>query len=265
MKSLEEYQIKDRDGLITYESPICHLATIVRTQQENSLNFRIMELTESLFNQWRLTIETYQRLRHLFLELNKRSKVSESGRISGYNMYASFHELEFKDYSYLLVISLKTFMDLFASLVDISLNKVDRRDNLPDFFSLGGKKFPLPSEVKEEWLLIKSLDEMSWIHTIRDIRNKLIHRGYQLSIQPHLDQGTDLVMNCYRGNNTGIGNSIVKVGELYGYFLTRFPVVERTLGAVVARHLQIPQSLIGRTTFRIGDLVNNSVTKEPIK
>lgn len=151
MNSIEKYKIKDETG-IHYKSKICSVAgSIGHKTQFSDLDYRINELTQSFFNQWRFIIETYQRLHYLFSQLNQCSDVPKSGNIlSNYDMYSSKHEIDFKDYSYLLIISLKTYFDLFACIVDISLNqKIKKEHQLPNFFNFGKTKIKIPEIILE--------------------------------------------------------------------------------------------------------------------
>ncbi len=181
MKSLEDYGIKDSMGVITYKTPLSHIANIVRIEQNNDINRRIMELTNSMTNQWRLVIETYQRLRFRFVQLNSRSTTECLGHVSDHNMFIAYHELEFKDYAYLFIISLKTYLDLFACVSDVTLNKLDRQDRMPDFFTLAGKKDYLPGALKLEFKNLIGAPANSWLYELKAFRDKIDSSGIPAS------------------------------------------------------------------------------------
>jgi len=204
MKPLNYYHIIDND-LIVYKSKICSVACSLEYSQEvainNALMNRIDELTKSYFNQWQFLISAYNKLYNLFFEHNKTNDISEN-IITEYNVFSIEKEKEFRDYTYLLVISLKTFLDLFACLVDITISQeIKSEDKMPSFHSFGKSKNFTNQKIAQAFENFRDKQKYPWIDLLNESRNRIIHRGYHLKPEFHLKKGNELTMIVYKGTD----------------------------------------------------------------
>lgn len=258
MKAIDEYDIWDGERFY-YKSPICGAASSVGSYLSN-LNPRILELNQSYFNQLQLVVETYQRLYYLFTSLNKYSDTSKNNKLSDYQMFASRHELEFKDYSYLLIISIKTFLDLFVILVDIIINQEAREEHkLPSFF--GFPRYNKKSQpVNKAFQILMNKESHPWISEINGIRNKLIHRGYQLKANFSHIKSDKLIVQAIRGNNFSDNKQFVDIGGLFDSFITEIPKIETQITDILIHEIDfINKEQVDERGYIFGDVIKNFV------
>ncbi|NLD45949.1 MAG: hypothetical protein GX660_01955 [Clostridiaceae bacterium] len=265
MKPVEQYKIKDDTGF-HYKSLICSLAGSVGFKSQFSdLDYRIKELTQSFFNQWRFIIETYQRLYFLFSSLNKCSDNSGSiSRLSEFDMYASKHELDFKDFSYLLIVSLKTYLDLFACIIDIIINqKIRPEHSLPDFKSFGRKSKRIPIEISNAFKDYMDENKYPWISQVIEIRNMIIHRGYHLKLKIGFKKTDSLIIQAYKGTDFYTNQVLINIGDIFNSFLLQMPKIEEKISNLLIEKVELlNKTLDYEMSYSFGDLINNYVYKE---
>ncbi|HEY4789165.1 MAG TPA: hypothetical protein VIH57_24115 [Bacteroidales bacterium] len=273
MNPLEKYNIKDESG-IHYKSKILNIAFTLRMEISPSdpddrnnfkLDFRINELMSSLFNQWQFVIETYQRLHYLFTELNKYSNVLEpKKKITDYDFYSLKHELDFRDYSYLFIISLKTYLDMFACLIDIIINQQVRNEqNLPDLWNLGKKidSVELNSEINK----LKDKTLYPWIFCIKETRDRLIHRGYLLKLNNRL-KSENLIIQVFHGIDFSPHKELINIGDLFDSFMLDMPLIEEKISNILIEEVELLKDRhIYEKTYSFGDLVNDFIYNDKLK
>jgi hypothetical protein len=258
LNEIEKYKIKDQTG-IHYKSMICSVAgSIGHKAPLSDLDYRINELTQSFFNQWRFIIETYQRLHYLFMELNKCSDIPKSSEIcSEYISFCQQYEFDFKNYSYLLIISLKTYLDLFACLIDISIFQIIRKENqLPDFFNLYKNKH-LNEGIHNELKRIASGVDYPWIEYIKDARDKIIHRGFHLKPKFGLTKSNELIIQLYQGNNLYTDPFLINISKLFDSFMLEMPIIEDSMSHNLISNIDLLNNEIDlELSYTFGGLYN---------
>lgn len=265
MYPIEKYKIKDEAGF-HYKSKICSVAGSIGYKEPLSdLDYRIKELTQSFFNQWRFIIETYQRLDYLFKKLNECSDVARKENVfSDYDIYASKHEIDFRDYSYLLIISIKTYLDLFACLVDIIVNqKIVKEYELTDFFKFGKSKNNIPEDIILEFQKLKDKESYSWIFLIKDTRDKIIHRGYHIKPKFGFSKSEDLIIQVYQGTDFYTNEILINIGDLFDSFMSEMPQIEERISNILIDNIEVlNKELDYELSYSFGDLINNYIYKE---
>ena len=265
MNSIEKYNIKDETG-IHYKSLICSVAGSVGYKEPFSdLDYRIKELTQSFFNQWRFIIETYQRLDYFFKELNKCSDIAIKENIfSDYDIYATKHEIDFRDYSYLLIISIKTYLDLFVCLIDIIINQKIREEyDLPDLYKFGRIRNNIPNDIILELDKLKDKDIYFWIFLIKDTRDKIVHRGYHLKPKFGFNKSEDLIIQVYQGTDFYTNQILINIGDLFDSFMTEMPQIEARISTILIDNIEVlNMELDYELSYIFGDLINNYIYKE---
>jgi len=241
MNSIDKYKIKTDKG-IHYQSKICSVAgSIGHKESFSDLDNRITELTQSFFNQWRFIIESYLKLEKLFNELNDCSDVANNDNItSEYDIYSINHEVEFRDYSYLLIISINTYLDLFACIVDLIVSQEIREEHeLTDLYKFGRKKNNFPVEILKEFQKFKDDKSYPWISSIKDTRNKIIHRGYNLKPKFEFKKSKDLIIQVYQGTDFYINQKTINISDLLNSFMTEMPQIEEQISNILIEKIDV--------------------------
>lgn len=262
MNALEKFAIK-HDDWIVIDSPICSTAYSLTNAPECAyLKQRISELIQSYFNQWRFTIDAYEKLYNLFAVLNQSNdQITNSNLITEFDVAVIQYEIEFKNYAYLFIVSLKSLIDLFTCIVDITQNQVLRsEEQMPDFFTYGRRRnrenysSEIMSVFDEQRL---SSDDDNWIKKIHLIRNKIIHRGYLLKPIIGFKKSENLIIQPYKATNFYDTIDAFDIGLLFKTFLVEMPILEtRVSGFLLAQISSLKNQPIIKVMFRYSDLIN---------
>lgn len=227
---------------VRYASKLCSVAASIDYPHPTKRSGKIQELIFSYCNQFQLVVESYQQLEAMLRELNRHSTESLPDiLLSHYDLYSAEMESRFRDYGYLLVISMKTFLDLFACMVDVTLPRTKKRKKkknrkpgrkttsplLTDFYAFGKE-----DHHKEYAELIAVFNQFrndkvyQWIRRLTDIRNKLVHRGYHLKPVFDFRKREELTFLLYKGNDHYYNTRKIKVGSLFAKFISHIPQME---------------------------------------
>lgn len=226
MKTLGAYGIFDGEWL-KYESKICGAASSLDYPHTTQLSFYINELTFSYFNQWQFVMDAYRELENSVRHLNTLStKHAATGHFSPYVVQSVAIEPKCRDYAYLMLISIKTLLDLFACLVDVTVNREQRRENkMPDIKNVVGMLAdPTFLPVKNAIAHILDAQAYPWVELVCTYRNRLIHRGYTLKPSFGFEKSDDLSIRIYKGNFAEQEN--FEIGKLFDQFITDLPKME---------------------------------------
>ncbi len=259
MYSIDKLDL-NKQKAIQHSSQVCNVAVSVGYQNPLSdVDYRVKEISQSFFNQWRFTIEAYLNLFNLFQELNACSDVRDKiTTLSQYDIFSIEHEKEFRDYSYLLIINIKTHIDLLACLVDISLNQVVREESqLPDYINIAHPKYKLPPELISEFKRLKDKATFPWLSQIKEIRDKIIHRGYQLKPSICFQKSSALMMQVYQGTDFYTNELIIDIGEIFNSFLVDMPLIDDAIAKILLNKITILNKKIScETSYSFDGLVS---------
>jgi hypothetical protein len=266
MKSIDTYGIT-KDDWVHYESKLCSIAcSLGYLNQFSPLDSRINELAQSFFNQWQFVVVTYDKLYNLFVALNENSDQHESGQVfSSFDIESTERELEFKNYSYLLIVSMKTYLDLFSCLVDIVQNQTIKEEyKLPDFHNFGkGKNDINISEITAEFENLRDKTKYPWIALLKDVRNRIIHRGYSLKPKFGFKKSEELTVQVFKGVDFYTDVINIEVGKLFSDFMTDMPLIEERISNILLDKVDsMNKKLLLNVSFRYGGLINEYSYKE---
>lgn len=257
MKPLSDYNIISDDWVV-YNSKISELAYSLEYPQTSDLDKRIVELVDSYLNQWQFLITSYNKLYNLLKELNEKSDSSEMV-VTQYDVHSILKESEFRDYSYLLIISLKTFLDLFACLIDIIVTQVIKpEDKVPSFSSLGKSKDFNNELIKTEFENYRNKNLYPWITELIDCRNKIMHRGYHLKPQFNFKKNNELQIIVFKGINTYSDTSTILIGKLFEGFMNDMPKIDENISQLL---LSTIEKLENKIKLKVFYKFNGEVTQ----
>ncbi|MEM9859413.1 MAG: hypothetical protein AAF843_18810 [Bacteroidota bacterium] len=266
MKELSYYNLR-KDDKVEISSEICSLAeTIWHIAPGSTLSNRISELIASYYNQWRFVLDSYEKLFSLVQELNSKDSSSENV-LSDFDIFWLKTEPEFKNYSYLLITSLKSLLDLFTCVVDVIQNQQIRREHeFPDFFKYLGqpKKITLWIDELSKYFQDIRVSE-KWISKVKIIRDRVIHRGYLLnSHRTKTAQIDDLTIRTYKGSDFYSNREEFNVGELIDNFLINMPKIENSVSNILVQNVDYlkENGVTHASYFRYYELVNEYGSKE---
>jgi hypothetical protein len=247
MKDCYEFFEGDKDQF-RFGSIICGICNLVIKDELNSYNF---EIQNSYFSKLDSIIKNYQKLHLLFTSLKKCSNQSIDNRLSEYRIFESKHDLDFQDHSCKLVIDIKSFLDIFASIVDFILFKnVRSENNLPDFFSLKRNEYP-----EQIFNKIKNCELFNEIEKIISIRNKLIHRGYKFQYNSDKNRSDKLILTLYKSINRF--NEPIDIQEIFSSFISFINCIETEISEVIIKIEKLNINLIGETGRIFGNPIKN--------
>lgn len=260
MKSIDAYGLI-KNGWVYYESKLCSVASSLGyLNQFSLLDNRINELVQSFFNQWQFVIVTYDKLQKLLTTLNENSD-HHDGRLvlSQYDIESTKNEIEFKSYSYLLLISMKTYLDLFTCLVDIVQNQIIKEEHkLPDFKNFGtrGKDTNIP-EITDEFTNLRDENKYPWIALLIEIRNRIVHRGYSLRPKFGFKKAEELTIQVFKGTDFYIDVIDIEIGQLFSDFMATIPLIDDKIATILVDKIDIlNKKLPKNVSFRYGELIN---------
>ena len=234
MKAIKNYPIVTGEAW-EFKSKLCSVACSIEYDYPKSeLNGRINELVQSFFNQWLIVITTYNKLQEFLTTLNTNSDIpDEQTTISSYVIASINNEGQFRDYTYLFLLSMKTYLDLFTCVVDITENRLLRKENeLPDFSGYGGK-YKGSKEMSAAYKKFKKGAAFPWLPILIQIRNKLIHRGYHLKPKFEFAKSDELTVTLYKGTNIYTDVTLIEVGKLFDDFMRDMPIIEETVANIL--------------------------------
>ena len=225
MKHLSTYNVTDNEWIF-YNSKLCSVAcSLGHAIQSRELEGRINELCQSFFNQWQFVIDSYNKLYKLLNILNNYSDKHMEGRnISEYVLKSIESEDEFKNYSYILIVSIKTYLDLFVCLVDIIQNPMNTNERMTDFNKFWKKDGSIIRKVFEEFQRLSNT-EKNWVDEIIEIRNKIIHRGFHLKPLFGFNKSEELTIQACKGAD----KRNIEIGMLFNGFMSCMPIVEERI------------------------------------
>ena len=260
MRSINTYPIF-KDEWICYNSKICNVAcSLGYINQFSDLDNRIHELVQSFFNQWQFVIVTYDKLCKLLNTLNECSDKHDSvANFSEYDIKSADSEVDFKNHTYLLIVSIKTYLDLFACLVDIiQVQEIKEEWKLPDFYNIGNnKKENIDSEIILEFNKLRDQNIYPWIALVKSIRDKIIHRGYQLKPNFGLRKSEELTIRAYKGTDFYVSAINIEIGKLFHEFMSDMPEIEERISNILIRKVDTLNSKLSLTvSFRSDGWIN---------
>jgi hypothetical protein len=266
MKAIASYNITQENWMI-YNSKLCSVAcSIGYKNQKSELNDRINELVQSFFNQWQFVMVTYDKLHQLFTSLNENSDVHNSENIlSKYDIQSTESEFDFKNYSYLLILNIKTYLDLFSCLVDIIINQTIREETkLPDFYSFGqSKKDKKIIEIIIEFNNLRDENKYPWIALLKNIRNRIMHRGYQLKPKFGFVKSEELNIQTFKGVDFYSDVINIEIGKLFDSFMTDIPIIEERISNILIGNIdELNGRILINASFKFDGLINMYSYKE---
>lgn len=267
MKHLNTYHIIN-DDWIAYQSKICSVACSLEYPERTDLDSRINELVKSYLNQWRFIISAYSKLYNLFSELNSTSDTSDD-IITEYDIHSIEKANDFRDYTYLLIISMKTFLDLFACLVDITITQEIKPENImPSFNTFAKSKKFINQSITKEFNNFRDRLKFPWIDLLNDSRNRIVHRGYLLKPESHFKKGNELTMIIYKGIDVYTDTLRIKVGKLFSDFMNDMPVIDKLISNILISTVEkLEHSLKIQVLYKFGGEITQfsfSEIQEPL-
>lgn len=219
----------------------------------------------SYFNQWRFVIDAYEKLYALFTKLNNADdKKKGNNLLTEFDLKSTEFDFEFRNYSYLFVVSLKSLLDSFTCLVDIIQNQVPRKDFYPDFFGYGRKtKLENPiTEIDKVFKKLKRNTKGNWISNLTRLRNNIIHGGYLLRPKIGFKKSAVLIMQPYKGNDYYSAKT-VDIGNLFENFISKMPKIENKFAEIFTSHKNIlPHGITHESTFKYADSMTHFFSKQ---
>jgi hypothetical protein len=266
MKQIDSYSITN-DGWVHYDSKICSVAcSLGYLNPYSDLDSRINELVQSFLNQWQFVIVTYERLYNSFAKLNKNSDKHDSAHVlSQYDIKSIESEVEFKLYSYLLIVSMKTYLDLFSCLVDIIQNQVIKKERkLPDFQNFGkGQNDKNIPKIIAEFENLRDEKKYPWIALLKNVRNCIIHRGYSLRPRFGFEKSDELNIQVFKGTDFYTDVLNIEVGKLFDDFMRDMPLIETNISDILIEKIDLlNKKLYLNVSFRYNGLLNEYNYKE---
>lgn len=259
---LKNLILKQETGLLLHPLLCSTAFSLVNNADFLHLKDRTTELIISYFNQWRFVVDAYEKLYNLFFALNNSNdQITEDSIITEFDRMSLSYEIEFKNYAYIFIAALKSFLDLFTCIIDISQNHVIREEHkLPDFFNYGKKhnKENFIIEIFEQYEIWRDLsNNESWIIAVKLIRDKILHRGYLLKPQIGFNKIDNLLMQAYKGNMDGEENDIIDIGKIFEGFLLQVPIMEEKISEILTAKMHVlKNNKLYKVTFKYSDLVN---------
>lgn len=237
MKPIKEYSFCKGDAW-EYISPVSSIACSIEYDYPSSaLHDRAVELTQSFFNQWLFVVNAYDKLEKAHRILNDHSDDAQSaGHITPYITQSIINENQFRDDAYLLMISIKSFLDLFACVVDFIENKIVREENeMPDVRNIDRKIKGNP-DLMDVFAQIRDKSIYPWIDLVTDIRHKIIHRGYQLKPIFEFMKEQELTVRVYKGTDMYINVINIAIGQLFEDFIRDISKIESVISDILQLH-----------------------------
>ncbi|WP_426670641.1 hypothetical protein ACPPVU_05265 [Mucilaginibacter sp. McL0603] len=167
MKSLTEFGMTYVGSIINY-SDLAKLAIQVAQKiSEPNLSRRTTELANAHLNSKENYLKAYAKLNHLLVSLKNKSEIEKQSILP-----------EVERAAYIFIVSGKNSLDMLACIMDILENKIVRPENkLPDFYS--SNYVSASSDIK---MLIDGVKTSVWADSLKEARNKILHRGYNIAI-----------------------------------------------------------------------------------
>jgi hypothetical protein len=266
MKPIDAYNIT-KDDWVHYDSKISSVAcSLGYLNQFSELDGRINELVQSFFNQWQFVIVTYDKLYKSYVILNENSDQHDSAHVfSQYDLESTKSEVEFKHYSYLLILSMKTYLDLFSCLVDITQNQIIKEEHkLPDFHNFGKSKNDnnIP-EIITEYENLRDENKYPWIALLKNVRNRIIHRGYSLKPKFGFKKSNELNVQVFKGVDFYTDVINIEIGKLFDDFMRDMPLIENKISNIlIDNNESLNKKLLLNVSFRYNGLINEYSYKE---
>lgn len=264
MKLLSQFPIYDGQHL-SFSSKVCNLACSLYYEDFLSpVGTRIDELVQSYFNQWHQVMTSYGKLSDEFVKLNSfNDRSTQSNIISQYDIASIDKEDFFKDYSYLLLVSMKTLLDLFAAIVEIVESKEVRpEDRMVDIFRYSQTHNNPNQSTRAYFVELNNKTKFPWIDHLKESRNKLIHRGYRLQPVFGFEKGNDLIVELVKGLANDPNRQALNIGTIFKNFVEQMPIIDDEVSQLLRAKLSpdIHKEII--VSFRSLDLIKEYSYKE---
>lgn len=264
MKPLSYYPIFEGENFF-FSSKTCSLASSLHYEDILSpARARTNELVQSYFNQWHQVVTSYGKLYNEFSALNGLSTSPiDSSLVSQYDLAVLAKEGFFRDYSYLLIVSMKTCLDLFSVIVQIS----ESDDVLTEFDMTDLAKYAReeynPNEITRKYFSkLNKRSKYPWIARLKDARNKIIHRGYRVETTFGFEKNEDLVIELVKGIANEPDRVELSIGGLFQSFVEQMPVIDREVSEILRPKLMPDISREIEVSFRFLDLLKEYSYKE---
>ncbi len=202
----------------------------------------------------------------LFVALNENSGLHDDRQVlSQYDIESAESETEFKNYSYLLVVRMKTYLDLFSCLVDIVQNQTIKEEHkLPDFHNFGKSRNDVNiPEIIVEFENFRDKRKYPWITLLKDVRNRIIHRGYNVKPKFGFRKSEELNIQVFKGIDFYTDVIDIEVGKLFNDFMTDMPLIEEKISNILIDKIDLlDKKLLLHVSFRYSGLINEYSYKE---
>lgn len=214
-----------------YQSVLCGVAASVDYPHPTNRNLAITERCYAYINQLQLVFDAYAELEDIHSSINSADdKSAEPNHFSAYDLRAVDRENHCRDYSYLLITSLKSLLDIFACLVEETLTEtVIDEDQMTDIRKIRrGLNKP---GFQPMLAAFERFNRYLWINNIAEIRNRLIHRGYRTKPDFGFRKSDDLTIKILSANNPPYAT--IKIGQLFEEFITSLPEMEKEVSNIL--------------------------------
>lgn len=252
MKDLKTLNIQNED-FIMLESYVPALAGNVISHKSQSIGIYGRGIVDSFYSQWQIIIECYQKLRKYLNEINNYPELPKQGaKLPEFLLAAYNFEIDIKHDSYLLMIAIKTYLDLFASLVDFIIFKKERLEDKIPGFPINPIKNHRASETIHEGL---NLENLNWLNQVSELRHKLIHRGYVLEPKFNFKKTNKLIVTLTQGKKNYECEEL-EIGLFFEQFLSNMREIDRNVYECIVRNNK-KMVLDSPNKYKIGDQVFN--------
>lgn len=240
MKRLEDYLEFEKDW-VTYRSPLCSITASTDFPHPTSRSLSLTELIFSYLNQWQLVIDSYKQLQLIHERLGKADdNKNEPDGFSPYDKLAVYMEDPCRDYGYLLIISMKTMLDLFACLVEVTMKQESfSEDKMTDFANFNRNQIEGFEKIYEAFGRLKGTQRFNWYQYITTVRNSLVHRGYTLKAEFGFKKKNDIILTLLQGNNYYTDIPDFAVNNIFERFIKDLPIMEKMMADVLKNSIEV--------------------------
>src|SRR5690606_35278054 len=150
-------------------------------------------------------------------------------------------------------------------LVDIIQNQVIKEEHkLPDFHNFGKGKGDINiPEIIAEFENLRDENKYTWITLLKDVRNRIIHRGYSLKPKFGFRKSEELNIQVFNGVDFYTDVIDIEIGKLFSDFMTDMPLIEENISNILIDKIDLlNKKLALNVSFRYGGLINEYSYKE---
>ena len=135
---------------------------------------------------------------------------------------------------------------------------------MTDFYNLGqNKKDNNIIEIIAEFKDLRNENKYPWIALLKNVRNRIIHRGYHLKPKFCFVKSEELNIQTYKGIDFYTDVINVEIGKLFDSFMTDVPLIEERISNILIKNIDILNGkLLINASFRFNGLINEYCYKE---